>query len=81
MLRLGLLGEEAAIIHHVPDLEDDADTRPEELAEAVVLHGCCPSVLGRLVLDVPGGAKKNILVARAAIVVARAVAVIVVIIA
>ena len=32
MLWLGLLGEEAAIIHHVPDLEDDADTRPEELA-------------------------------------------------
>ena len=59
MLRLGLLGEEAAIIHHVPDLEDDADTRPEELAEAAVLHGCCPSVSGRPVLDVPGGAKKN----------------------
>ncbi len=62
MLRLGLLREKAAIIHHVPDLEDDADTRPEELAEAAVLHGCHPSVSGRPVLDVPGGAKKNILV-------------------
>jgi len=62
MLRLGLLGEEADIIHHVPDLMDDADTRPEELAEAAVLHGCRPSVSGRPVLDVPGGTKKNVLV-------------------
>ena len=62
MLRLGLLGDEAAIIYHVPDLEDDANTRPKELAEAAVLHGCCPSVSGRPVLDVQGSAKKNVLV-------------------
>jgi hypothetical protein len=62
MLWLGLLVEEAAIIHHVPDLEDDADTCPEELAEAAVLHGCRPSVSGHPVLDVPGGSKKNVLV-------------------
>ncbi len=61
MLRLGLLGEEATIIHHVPDLEDDVNTCPEELAEAAVLHGGRPSVSGHPVLDVPGG-KKNVLI-------------------
>ncbi len=60
MLWLGLLGEEATIIHHVPDLEDDADTCPKELAEAAVLHGGRSSVLGHPVLDVPGGATKYI---------------------
>ncbi len=65
MLWLGLLGEEATIIHHVPALEDDADTRPEELAEAAVLHGCRPS---------PWRREKNLLVASAAIVVVVVIA-------
>ena len=61
MLWLGLLKEEAAILHHVPDMEDDANTRPKELVEAAVLHGGHPGVLKRPVLDVPGGAKKYVL--------------------
>ncbi len=62
MLWLGLLGEEATIIHHVPDFEDNADTCPEELPEAVVLHDGPPSILGCPVLDVLGGANKYVLV-------------------
>ena len=80
MLRLGLLGEEATIIHHVSDLEDDANTRPEELAEAAVLHGGCPSVLGHPVLDVSGGAKKYVLVDIVIVVVVIIVVVVVVVV-
>ena len=61
MLWLALLGEEVVLLHHVPDMKDNANIHPKELAEAAVLHGGHPDIWGHLVLDVLGGTKKHIL--------------------
>ncbi len=37
-----LLGEEAAPLHGIPDMEYNANACSEELVEAAVLHGCHP---------------------------------------
>ena len=62
MLWSALLGEEVALLHHVPQMDDDRHASPTELAEAAVLHLGRPDNPGRPVLDVTGGLKKNILV-------------------
>ncbi len=52
---MALLGEEAAPLHGIPHMEDDADDCSEELMEAAVLHGHRPDGPGRPVLDEPEG--------------------------
>ena len=60
MLWLALLGEEIALLHHLPQMDDDLHACPEELAEAAFLHRGRPDDAGRPVLDAPGGTKKYI---------------------
>ena len=62
MLWPALLGEEVALLHHAPQMDDDGHASPKELAEAAVLHLGRPYNPGRPVLDVTGGLKKIILV-------------------
>ena len=82
MLWLALLGEEIALLHHLPKMDDNLHACPEELAEAAFLHLGRPDDAGRPVLDAPGGTKKyivqisgtyvvNLVVARVVIVVAQ----------
>ena len=82
MLWLALLGEEIALLHHLPQMDDDLHACPEELAEAAFLHHGRPDNAGRPVLDVPGRTKKyivaisgtyivDLVVARVVIIVAR----------
>jgi hypothetical protein len=59
MLWLALLGEEIALLHHLPQMDNNLHACPEELAEAPFLHLGRPDDAGHPVLDVPGGTKNT----------------------
>jgi hypothetical protein len=59
MLRLALLGANAALPQHVPRHVDDLKPHPKEGAEAAVLHCCRSNPSSRLVHDLPGGTMES----------------------